>query len=221
MDDDDDLTPEIIGRISAMLDAEKAEIDEFFSFPDWYPAPVKVTYQILLSNLLSNFRNRWPDQFAPDHLRIWIDRAKEFFADPTNDQAGNFDREPYKVDFGPLELTLIHELSRCEYGACLPATKGLEFLADKDAAEGHKIQRQRSDKGKKSGVTRSEQRDERNKRIVAWVRTLAGNFDRGEWAKRAARNFKCSEVTARKAIREGGLYEVRQVVKRKKIKKID
>lgn len=221
MEDDDDLAPEIVEKISAILNKQDGEIDEFYSFPDWYPLPIKVMYQILLSNLLTHFYHRWPDEFQPSFLRSWIDHAKEYYADPKNPQAGGFDKEKYPTDFESLELPLIFELARCEHAACLSPEDGLAFIVNRDAVEGWKIQIQRSRKGKKSVEVRRKNAAIRDKKIVTYVRTLSGVFDRGEWAKRAARSFNCSVDTARKAIREAGLYETRQGPSRKKRRNSD
>ncbi len=82
---------------------------------------------------------------------------------------------------------------------------------------GENAQRQRIDYGKKSGITRRKKADERDKRIVAYARTLMGNIARGRWAHFAAKRFDVSVPTARKAIKSAGLYEKPSIAKRKKV----
>jgi hypothetical protein len=125
---------ETIQWLSELGQSEDREVEEFFVFPDWFPKPAKDAYQILLSNLLGEFRHRWPNDFQPYMLRQWINTAKEWWADPTNPEAGEFDRD--KTNFRNLDEPLIYELARNEYGAGLPMIEGLEFIADKNAVRG-------------------------------------------------------------------------------------
>ncbi len=138
MEDDTEFPPEAIARITALLEKKEQEINDFFVFPDWFPEPSKITYQILLSNLVQHFGKRWPNEFQPSLLRGWINHAMEFYATPDNPEAGNFDKAKFPTDFESLELPLIFELARCEYGANLPEIAGLTFLANKAMADGYK-----------------------------------------------------------------------------------
>ena len=141
MENESECTPEYLELVKA-LDVEdkhgEREIAGFYQFEEWFPQPSKVAYQVLLSNLIHHFRQKWPKDFRIRQLRQWVDHAVKCYADPKNNDMGDFYNGKIPVDLRGLELPLIFELARNEYADGLQPLEGLAFIADKNTAHGYK-----------------------------------------------------------------------------------
>lgn len=133
---------EPVERLRRIEERAARELDEFFSFPGWFPKPVLAGYRRAVRALLNEFE-RWPDAGLPQ-MRLWIDAIKTDHFDDVH------------VSFHPLEIVILHELAFYECAASLPPKEGLRRLSDDMAADGWQVQQKRKEGGAESGRARKE-----------------------------------------------------------------